>query len=214
MPTGKTMKILLAAFAAASLLSQNATGAENFQENETAKALAAGEPAAVVKALERQVRSGNVVSALELGLMYRDGKGVSQDYAKARKYLKNAAQPDEIRIWHKNGVPDAQYALAVMLRDGVGGKPNASAAVPWFERAAEQGRLPAQLALAQMYFNGAGIKRSPERAFIWASIAAASAGEAAKKEMEQIRDLARKQIEPKQLAKAENLVKAWKPKSS
>ncbi|KPK17981.1 MAG: sel1 repeat family protein [Betaproteobacteria bacterium] len=207
------MRILVAAFAALSLLSQNAHAAEKLLEQETAKALAAGEPAAVVKALEKKVDAGNVVAALELGLIYRDGKGVAQDYAKARRFLKIAATPAEIRLWYKYGVAEAQCALAVMLRDGIGGKANASAAVPWFESAAQQGRLPAQQALPQMYFNGTGIKRDPERAFMWSSIAAASASGAAQKEMEQIRDLAQKQLEPKQLARAGNLVKNWKPKT-
>ena len=213
MTIGKGIEIFFAALVAAFLQSQNAIGADKFLENETAKALAAGNPVARVKALDDLVDADNVVAATELGLIYRHGKDVPRDYAKARKYLKIAATPNLVRMWHKYGFPKAQYALAVMLRDGVGGKADASAAVSWFERAAEQNYQQAQLELAQMYFNGTGIKRDPERAFIWASIAEPWASGEAQKEMDRIRDLSQKQLKPGQLAKAGALVKTWKPRS-
>lgn len=207
------MRILAAAVAVLSLLSQNAYAAEKFLEQETAKALSAGEPSAVLKALEKKIEAGNVVATMELGLMYRDGKGVARDYARARKFLKMAATPNGVRMWYKHGVADAQHALAVMLRDGVGGKPDTSAALPWFEKAAEQGHGEAALALARMYFNGAGVRRNPERAFIWSSIAAARLSGQTQKDAEQMRDAAQGQLDPQQLAKAGNLLKNWKPRT-
>jgi TPR repeat protein len=199
---------------AALVLSHSAHAAEKFLEQHTAQALAAGNPAAVVRALEREVSRSNVIAALELGLMYRDGKGVAVDYAKARKFLKRAAAMDEIRMWYKRGVPDAQYALAVMLRDGVGAKTDGSGAASWFEEAAEAGHAQSQRALAQMYFKGSGVSRDLERAFIWSSIAARSLEGAEKQEMEQIHDLSQKELEPRRLARAEAVVGAWKPKAS
>lgn len=204
----RTVLTLLAAFALAS----SAHAAEKFLEEHTAKALAAGEPAAVVDALEREVSRNNVIAALELGRMYRDGKGVAVDYAKARRFLKLSAETDLVRLWYKFGVPEAQYALGVMLRDGVGGKADASSAAAWFEQAAELNHVPSQRALAQMYFKGKG--RDPERAFIWSSIAARSLTAAEKEEMDQIRDLSQKEMKPQQLARAGVVVGAWKPKAS
>jgi TPR repeat protein len=207
------MKIVITLLAALALL-HSAHAAEKFLEQHTAQALAAGNPAAVVRALEREVSRSNVIAALELGLMYRDGKGVAVDYAKARKFLKRAASMDEIRMWYKRGVPDAQYALAVMLRDGVGGNTDGSGAASWFEEAAEAGHAQSQRALAQMYFKGAGVSRDPERAFIWSSIAARSLEGAEKEAMERIHDLAQKELKPQQLARAGIVVSAWKPKAS
>ncbi|MGW8182827.1 MAG: tetratricopeptide repeat protein [Burkholderiales bacterium] len=207
------MKIRVAAFAPLFLLFQFAHAADQFLEEETARALAAGEPAVVVKALNKLVDADNVVAATELGLMYRDGKGVPADHAKARKFLKIAAAPDLVRMWHKYGFPKAQYTLAVMLRDGVGGKPNVPGAVSWFEKAAEQGYGEAELELAKMYLNGAGIKSDPERAFIWSSIAATRLSGPAQKDAEQMRDRAQGQLDPRQLAKAGNLLKNWKPRT-
>jgi len=206
------MKFLIAILAAVAIM-HNASAAENDFRQTADKALALGDPAAVVKALEKEAYRGNLVAAQELGLLYRDGRIVAQDGARARKYLKIAAEENGTRLWYRRGISDAQYALAVMLRDGVGGKPDASAARDWFEQAAEQGHGPAQLALARMYAQGAGIARDNERAFFWASVAATLLAESVQKEAEQIRDQSRSQLQPQQVAKATNLIGAWKPKT-
>lgn len=206
------MKYLIAILAALVFVG-NASAAENDFRQTTDKALAKGDPAAVVKALEKESYRGNLVASQELGLMYRDGRIVAQDGAKARKYLKIAAQENGTRLWHRRGLADAQFALAVMLRDGAGGKPDASAARTWFEEAAEQGHAQAQLALAHMYLKGAGVSRDLERGFFWSSIAATQLTEVAQKEAEQLRDQSRGELQPRQLAKATGQVEAWKPRS-
>jgi TPR repeat protein len=204
------MKTIVAAFAA--LVVVHSAYANDFQAA-TAKALAAGDAAAVVTALEKETYRGNILAAQHLGLMYRDGKVVSQDHAKARVWLQTAATPKWTRAWHKSGLPDAQYALGIMLRDGIGGKADAKAAASWFERAAVQGDGQAQLALAAMQLQGTDIKQNIERAFVWASIAAKWLTEAAQKEAEQIREMAQKQLGPQQLEKAEKVVSNWTPKT-
>lgn len=206
------MKYLIAILAALVFVG-NASAAENDFRQTTDKALANSDPAAVVKALEKESYRGNLVASQELGLMYRDGRIVAQDGAKARKYLKIAAQENGTRLWHRRGLADAQFALAVMLRDGAGGKPDASAARTWFEEAAEQGHAQAQLALAHMYLKGAGVSRDLERGFFWSSIAATQLTEVAQKEAEQLRDQSRGELQPRQLAKATGQVEAWKPRS-
>lgn len=208
------MRTLIAVFAALLLLSHGAYAGENDLQSTVDKALAAGEPAAIVKALEKENYRGNTLAAQQLGFMYRDGKVAPQDYAKARKFLKISAEPDQRRIWYKRGIVESQYALAVMLRDGLGGKADAEDAASWFEKAAEQGDARAQLALAQMYIKSAGIKQNPERAYLWSSIAANSLTDAGQKQAEQIRGLAQKQLDPKKLAKTEQLISNWKPKAS
>lgn len=207
------MKPIVAAVAIF-VLSSHAYAADNDFQKATNRALAAGEPAAVVKALDKEVYRGNLIAAQTLGLMYRDGKLIPQDHARARKFLKAAAKPDLIRIWHRRGVAESQYALALMLRDGLGGKADAADAASWFEQAAEQGEAKAQLALARMQIKGVGIKPNPERAYVWSSIAARTLTEAEQKEAEQIRDQARSKLAPEQLKKADELAGTWTPKSS
>ncbi len=204
------MKTIVAAFVA--LVLAHGAHANDFQAA-TTKALAAGDAAAVVTALEKETYRGNIVAAQHLGLMYRDGRLVAQDHAKARVWLGTAAAPNWKRAWHKSGMPDAQYALGIMLRDGIGGNTDAKAAATWLERAAVQGDGQAQLALATMQLKGSGIKQNIERAFIWASIAAKWLTEAAQKEAEHIRELAQKQLGPQQLEKAEKVVSNWTPKT-
>lgn len=204
----------LSAVIALWVLSQGAWAQDNDFKQSTQKALAAGGPEAVLKALDREIYRGNLIAALELGLMYRDGKVVPQDSVKARKFLEIAASTNLNRIWYRRGLPEAQYALAVMYQSGAGGKADPSAAASSYLDAAEKGEVRSQLALARMYFNGAGITRDPERAFFWGSIAAASLTDAEQKEAEQIRDQSQQQLEPKKLAKARNLVESWKPRRS
>jgi len=203
-----------AAAVAAWVLSSGAWAQDNDFRLTTDKALAAGSPEAVVKALDREIFRGNLIAALELGLMYRDGKVVPQDSVKARKFLKIASSTNLNRIWYGRGLPEAQYALAVMYQSGAGGKADPSAAESSYLEAAEKGEVRSQLALAQMYFNGAGIARDLERAFFWSSIAAASLTDAAQKEAEQIRDRSQQQLEPRKLAKEKALVDGWKPRRS
>ena len=208
------MKILFVATAVVAL-SFSAYAAENVLIENTAKALEAGDSAAVLKALEKQVGRNNVIAAQKLGIMFRDGDVVAKDPVQARKYLKLAAEADPIRFYYKLGLTEAQFALAEMLRDGAGGPANAAAAISWFEEAADQGYGQAQLAAAHMYMNGAGITRSAERAFFWSSIAAHRLnGTALQQDAEKLRDLAQKQLEPRQLARARILVDDWKPKAS
>ena len=204
------MRTLVAAFAA--LILTHSVHANELQKAAEA-AIAAGEPAAVLKALDKEIYRGNIAAAYQLGLIYLEGKLVARNEAKARKFLKMAAERNDIRLRFKLGMADAQYALGTMLRDGHGGKPDPAAAASWFEQAAQQGHTQAQLALAQLDFKSAGGKPNPERAFIWSSIAEKSLSEAAQKEAEQIREAARKQLEPKRLASAEALISTWTPRT-
>lgn len=208
------MRILFLATAVVAL-SLNANAADNIQIDNTAKALEAGDSAAVLKALKREVSRNNVIAAHRLGLMFRDGKVIEKDPVQARKYLKLAAESDPIRFSYKLGLPEAQFALAEMLRNAVGGAADPAAAISWFEEAAELGYGPAQLAAAHMYMKGGNIKQSAERSFFWASIAVHRLSDAAQQqEAEKLRDLAQKQLEPTQLARSKVLVDNWKPKAS
>jgi TPR repeat protein len=207
------MRFLVAA-GAAFVLSHSAWGQDNDFRQTTDKALAAGGPEAVVRALDRETYRGNLVAALELGLMYHDGRIVPRDPVKARKFLEIAASTNLNRIWYRRGLAEAQYMLAVMLQSGSGGRADPSEAASWFREAAEKGETRSQLALAKMYSNGAGIARDPERAFFWSSVVAASLADAAQKEAEQIRDQSQQLLEPKKLAKVKTLVDGWKPKRS
>jgi hypothetical protein len=65
-----------------------------------------------------------------LGVMYGNGKGVSQDYKTALKWYRLAA---------KQGHASAQFNLGVMYGKGQGVSQDYKTAVKWYRLAAEQG---------------------------------------------------------------------------
>ncbi len=73
---------------------------------------------------------GNAEAQLYLGNMYRQGKGVAQDYTEALKWLKlAAAQGDAL----------AQYALGFMYDQGQGVAQDYARAHMWFNLSAASG---------------------------------------------------------------------------
>ncbi|MGX9148319.1 tetratricopeptide repeat protein [Mesorhizobium sp. 128a] len=117
----------------------------------------AGEPAdtaSVARWFEAAALSGDLTAAFNLGLCFTKGVGVRQDEGQAAQWLRRAAE----------GVAEAQYMYARMLRDGRGVVADAHHARAWFAEAAEGGVLDAQVALAEMLLNGGGGKRLPEAA--------------------------------------------------
>lgn len=208
-PLLNALRQFLYATLVVSAASMHAYAQTNDFRQTTDKALAAGSPEAVLKALDKEIYRGNLVAARKLGLMYRDGQLVPQDTAKAQKFLKIAADTNLNRIWYRYGMVDAQYELAMLTQGS-----NPAQAESWYRKAADLGHAPSQLALAKMYFNGAGIKRDPERALFWSSVAATSLPEAEQKEAQTLGDAAQKQLDPKQLEKTRSLLSQWKPKKA
>jgi uncharacterized protein len=69
------------------------------------------------------------------------------------------------------GDPDAQYNLARMHMDGVGGSKDPRQAMRWLNLAAEKGHVQAQALLGQMLFTGQGGVRQRARGLMWLTIA-------------------------------------------
>ena len=63
--------------------------------------------------------------------MYRDGSGVSRDYAQAFAWFRKSADL---------GNATAQNNLGVMYRDGSGVSQDYAQALEWYRKAADQGR--------------------------------------------------------------------------
>ena len=81
-----------------------------------------------------------------VGLAYSSGVGesVSPNETQARFWYRLAAEQG-----HKH----AQYNLAGMLRDGLGGNGDINHALYWYQHAAEQGDHDAEFAIASLYYN-------------------------------------------------------------
>ena len=76
-----------------------------------------------------------------LGLCYKNGQGVEQDYAQEAKWYRKAAE---------QGYAIAQYNLGVSYKKGQGVPQDTSEAIKWFKKAAEQGLAAAQSVLAKL----------------------------------------------------------------
>jgi len=129
-----------------------------------------------------------------LGLKYRDGLGVEQDFKEAVKWFEKAAN---------QGVADAQNILGGMYAEGLGVEQDFKEAVKWFEKAADQGAAMAQNNLGGMYEKGLGVEENYVTAYTWVSIAAFNGFEIAK----EITSIIAKEMTPAQIAEAEALAK-------
>lgn len=61
----------------------------------------------------------------------------------------------------------ALYSLGLEYYYGIGVKKNYSASAFWIKKSAEQGFIPAQFFLAEMYLNGTGVEKDVKQAFYW-----------------------------------------------
>ena len=77
---------------------------------------------------------GNASSQFNLGLMYKQGKGVSQDYHQAVKWYQKAAE---------QGHAKAQFHLGAMYILGQGVRQNDASAKIWFGKACDNGHQDA-----------------------------------------------------------------------
>ena len=72
-------------------------------------------------------------------------------------------------------------ACAAMYEGGNGTAMNMKRALYWYEQAAKQGSVPAQLKCGRMYYCGRAENRNPKKARIWLEAAAGAGNEDAQK---------------------------------
>jgi TPR repeat protein len=96
-----------------------------------------------------------------LGMMYQDGEGVPEDYAKAIEHYTVAAE---------QGDPSAQRSLGEIYDDADElheDLQDYSKAFTWYRRAAEQGDTHSQGRLGFFYRSGLGTETDSKQAFLW-----------------------------------------------
>ncbi len=101
-----------------------------------------------------------------LGSFYLDG--IRDTYVKA-----NPGRAREVFAYAASyfGDPDAQYNVARLSLEGVGGPKDVKQAVRWFNLAAEKGHVQSQAMLGHLLFNGAAGMRQRARGLMWLSLA-------------------------------------------
>ncbi len=128
--------------------------------------------------LERRAEAGNAPAADLLGLSYLQGRGVEQDYAKARYWFEKAAA-------HHG--PAAMMNLGLMYLHGVGVPQDDDKAAAWFKKSSDLGWAPGQYWMGYMYQHGFGVKKDIEHAMLLYGLAANSGFKPALRTLIQIR---------------------------
>ncbi|KAF9294109.1 hypothetical protein BGZ88_004429 [Linnemannia elongata] len=101
---------------------------------------------------------GDKNAQVALGHMYREGKGVPQDYQVAMEwYLKAAEQ----------GGADGQLCVGRLYDDGLGVFRDPLTAMEWYLKAADQGDAKAQGNIGILYENGDGVPKDRTQAKEW-----------------------------------------------
>ena len=91
---------------------------------------------------------GVAEAQINLGMMFENGQGVSQDFKEAVRWYRLAAD---------QGLTKAQYNLGLMYAQGKGVDKDPIQAIKWNRLAADQGLIQAQTTLASMYHEGEGV---------------------------------------------------------
>lgn len=107
---------------------------------------------------------GHAGAQANLGLMLRDGQGVSVNLQESIMYFAKAAA---------QGNTTGQVNLAWMYDTGKGVSKDYKEAVKWYRKAAEQGDATAQYNLGLCYEQGKGVSKDMGQAKLWYAKAAA-----------------------------------------
>jgi TPR repeat protein len=135
-----------------------------------------------------------------LGVMYYQGLGVPQDYAKAMELLRPQAE---------SGSPGAEFYLALMYKSGLGVPKDAAKAAQWMSKAAEWGLVPAQLEYGAMLRDADGVPRDYAAAYQWFLLAAERGGPENKASAVEAQASVRKHLSAEQIAQIQADVAAW-----
>ena len=153
---------------------------------------------------------GDAEAQFFLGFLYAEGRGVRQDIAEATRLFRKSAE---------KGHADGQFALGTLFEKGVGVPQSHGEAARWYRKAAEQGLASAQNNLGLLYQKGSGVPRNYVKAHLWFGLSAQWYERASTLPLQERRravanrDAVAKLMTSAEIAKAERLARAWRPKS-
>jgi TPR repeat protein len=107
---------------------------------------------------------GDLTSMANVGVAFEAGRGVTQDYAKAREWFEKAAAQDSAH---------AMFSLGSLYENGKGVSEDYAKAHEFYEKAAARGEANAMFRLGWLYENGKGVTQDYVKARDWFEKAAA-----------------------------------------
>ncbi len=163
-----------------------------------------GDYATALREWRPLAEQGGAYAQYNLGIMYDNGKGVSQDYAKALQWYRKAAE---------QGNAGAQYNLGFMYSNGHGVPQDYAKALQWWRKAAEHGYTKAQSKLGFMYSNGEGVFQDYAKAHMWYNIAASRLPPGMDRDRAvKNRYIIAQKMTSAQISEAQKLAREWRPK--
>ena len=114
--------------------------------------------------IEKAAEQGNARAQFTIGLKYKLGVGVREDYAEAARWYRLAAEQGDAK---------AQHSLGVLYDWGDGVPRDAAEAMRWYRLAAGQGSIAAYYSLGLMYAWSEDIPVDNVQAYAWFSVATA-----------------------------------------
>ena len=186
------MKCIVTVLTTALFLAGSQLAAQDFDEG--LKAYDAGDYDTAVREWEPLAEQGNVEAQYNLGLMYYNGQGLTQNSAKAVKWYRLAAE---------QAYADAQLNLGAMYRNGQGVPEDFVRAAKWYRLAAEQGNAIAQDNLGVLYYFGDGVPQNNLIAYMWTNLASQNGAPDAKTR----RDFIAEEMTKSDISKAQDMVK-------
>ena len=101
-------------------------------------------------------QKGNAEAQCDIGLLFLDGLGTTQNYEVAMKWFKQSAD---------QGYSKAQFLLGTIYEQGRGVAQDKKEAARWYRTAADQGFALAQYSLGNLYQSGSGVVQDNNEAF-------------------------------------------------
>jgi TPR repeat protein len=132
-----------------------------------------------VALLLEEASRGDMTAQYNLGVLYANGRDVTQSYREAAKWYRLAAEKGDAR---------AQSRLGFMYEIGQGVPKDFKEALKWYRLAADQGHVNSQLHLGNIHFNGLGVQKNQTEAYFWWSLAASKGSRAARRNLEMARE--------------------------
>ena len=142
-----------------------------------------------LKLFQQAAEQGNVMAQLQLGDIYRKGKGVAKDGTKAVEWYRIVAENPKNKdynfvmeeMYETDGkIPqfyaltytDVLFILGEMYETGDGIPKDYAKALEWYTKAAEQGDAEAQFKLGEIYYYSRGVPQDYAKALEWYTKAA------------------------------------------
>jgi TPR repeat protein len=131
----------------------------------------AGQYEMAVEYSRKAIKQEYPAALANLGVLYRDGRGVERDYARAIELFRAGSQ---------RGDSLAYTSLGRMFLDGLGVEKDYGEALRWFYRAAEDNADWGFTLIGMAFENGHGVEKSAKEAVYWYGRAAALGDPSAK----------------------------------